>query len=386
MIVSEARLREVAAAFRAMTGLQLAEFDALAQDRVPSIAAAVTAEQDRRRGRQRRRAAGGGHPFTLSFREQLLLVVVWLRVYPTSPVLGFLFGISHPTVLRTIERVLPILEQAGRDTMRLPGHGERGRRSRRDLPDLLAAIPELAVIVDTCEQRVQRPRDRAAADRPYRGQKQQHTLKRQVAIDAASGKVVDGPDSVCGPTSDLTVLKAAGLLDRVAPDVGVLGDLASGGMAPLHPAGRGFTPRRKPRERPRPPDDSVYNTAFAAARSGVEHTIGRLRRYQALTQQDRQHRRGQAARVRAVAGLVNRQLDARVGALTCPRSFRRGGGSLPTSPIAHINYWVTTHLQVTTGQRRREAETVQRRRYVEPVRAISRGRSPRGGCRTPCSR
>jgi hypothetical protein len=107
MILSEGRLREKPAVFRAMTGLDREEFDALAQDVVPSIAAAVTAEQDRRRGRQRHRSAGGGHPFSLSFREQLLLVVVWLRVYPTSPVLGFLFGVSHPTVLRTIARVLP---------------------------------------------------------------------------------------------------------------------------------------------------------------------------------------------------------------------------------------------------------------------------------------
>ena len=223
MILSEGRLREKPAVFRAMTGLDREEFDALAQDVVPSIAAAVTAEQDRRRGRQRHRSAGGGHPFSLSFREQLLLVVVWLRVYPTSPVLGFLFGISHPTVLRTIARVLPILEQAGRDTMRLPGHGERGRRSQRALPDLLAAIPELAVIVDTFEQRVQRPRDQEAADRHYSGKKKQHTLKSQVAIDADSGKVVDVPDSVCGPTSDLRVLQASGLLDRLDPDVGVLG-------------------------------------------------------------------------------------------------------------------------------------------------------------------
>jgi hypothetical protein len=38
-------------------------------------------------------------------------------------VLGFLFGISHPTVLRTLARVLPVLEQAGRDTMRRLGSG-----------------------------------------------------------------------------------------------------------------------------------------------------------------------------------------------------------------------------------------------------------------------
>jgi hypothetical protein len=316
MILSEARLREVPAAFGAMTGLYLEEFDALAQDVVPLIAAAAAAERDQRRGRPRRRAAGGGHPFTLSFRAHLLLTVVWLRVYPTSPVLGFLFGISHPTVLRTIARVLPILEQVGRDTMRLPGHGERGRRSRRSLNDLLVAIPDLTVVIDTFEQRVQRPRDQEEADRDYSGKKKQHTLKSQVAINGDSGKIVDVPDSVCGPTNDLVLLKASGLLDRLAPDVGALGDLAYVGMAPLHPTGLGFTPRRKPRERPRPPEDIVYNTAFAAERITVEHTIGRLRRYQALTQQDRHHRRGHHARVRAVAGLVNRQLDYRFGALT----------------------------------------------------------------------
>jgi hypothetical protein len=282
------------------------------------VAATAAAESERRRrGQRRQRALGGGHPFALSFRAQLLLVVIWLRVYPTSPVLGFLFGVSHPTVLRTIARVLPILEQAGRDTMRLPGHGEPGRRSRRTLNDLLVAIPDLTVIIDSFEQRVQRPRDQEEADRYYSGKKKQHTLKSQVAIDGETGKVVDVSDSVCGPMSDLKLLAASGLLDRLDRDIGALGDLAYVGMAPLHPAGLGFTPRRKPREQPRPPEDIVYNTAFAAERISVEHTIGRLRRYQALTQLDRHHRQAHAARVRAVAGLVNRQLDHRFGALTC---------------------------------------------------------------------
>lgn len=315
MILSEWRLREKPGVFLAMTGLRLEEFDALARDVVPAVAASASAAQDQRRGRRRQRAAGGGHPFALTFRAQLLLVGIWLRVYPTSPVLGFLFGISHPTVLRTIARVLPILEQAGRDTMRLPGHSQRGRRSRRSLPELLAAIPELTVIIDTFEQRVQRPRDQEEADRHYSGKKKQHTLKSQVAIDGQTGKIVDIPASVCGPTSDLTVLRASGLLDRLDPDVGALGDLAYVGMVPLHPTGRGFTPRRKPREKPRPPEDIAYNTAFAAVRITVEHTIGRLRRYQALSQLDRHHRQGHTARVRAVAGLVNRQLDHRFGAL-----------------------------------------------------------------------
>jgi hypothetical protein len=41
----------------------------------------------------------------------------------------------------------------------------------------------------------------------------------------------------------------------------------------------------------------------------VEHGIGRMRRSQVLTQTGRHHRQGHSARGRAVAGLVNRQLD-----------------------------------------------------------------------------
>ena len=43
----------------------------------------------------------------------------------------------------------------------------------------------------------------------------------------------------------------------------------------------------------------------------VEHAVGRLRKYQALSQVDRHRRRQHTARVRAVAGLVNRMLDQR---------------------------------------------------------------------------
>jgi hypothetical protein len=108
--------------------LAIEEFDGLAQELVPTVAAAAAAaaEQARRGQPKRRRAAGGGHPFALSFRAQLLLVVIWLRQYPTSPVLGFLFGISHPTVLRTIARVLPILEQSGRTRCGCRGMGSAG--------------------------------------------------------------------------------------------------------------------------------------------------------------------------------------------------------------------------------------------------------------------
>ena len=55
--------------------------------------------------------------------------------------------------------------------------------------------------------------------------------------------------------------------------------------------------------------DRRYNRAFARRRVKVEHAIGRLRRFRSLAEADRHFRRGHGARVRAVAGLVNRLLE-----------------------------------------------------------------------------
>ena len=302
MILRGHHLRRQPPVFRALTGLAVADFDALAAALLPRHAAAARA----RLGRAgRRRASGGGHPCALPPRDQLLVAVVRLRRDPPYAVLGDRFGVSEPTARRTVGRLVRLLAAAGLDTMRLPDPG-KGRR--RDLDALLRETPALAVLVDTCAQRVQRPRDRRAADSDYGGKKQQHTLKSQLAVDERDGCIVDVAPSVRGPTAASTPLKGAGLLARLPAGVGALGDLAYVGIAEAHPAGLGATPRRTPRGKPRPEADSAYKRAFARRRVVVGHTIGRLRRYEALTQPDRHHRRGHTARVRAAAGLVNRQL------------------------------------------------------------------------------
>ncbi len=92
------------------------------------------------------------------------------------------------------------------------------------------------------------------------------------------------------------------------PGVGARGDLAYIGSAAAHPGGRGAAPRRKPRGQTRPAAAVAANRASARRRVAVEHTSGRPRRDDAPTRADRHHRRGHTARVRAVAGLLNRQL------------------------------------------------------------------------------
>jgi hypothetical protein len=308
MIMRYIHLTQHPNVFYSVTGLCVAEFDELLADVLPQYA---NQEQQRLERPDRQRAIGAGHPFELNVRDHILLTVVWLRVYPTHEVLGYLFGVSDSTVSRLIKRVLPVLEAAGRDTMRMP---DPGKKQRRTLDDLVQDTPELVVVIDSFEQRVQRPRDRDEADGYYSGKKKQHTLKSQVAVDETTGQVVDVADSVRGPTADLTLLKQSQLLDRLPPGVGGIGDLAYVGIDKLHPDGLGAAPRRKPRGKPRPAEDVAYNTAFSRRRIIVENTIGRMRRYQSVTQTDRNHRQLHTPRVVAIAGLVNRQIAHRMPA------------------------------------------------------------------------
>ena len=141
MILRYERLQRFPTVFKSMTGLRTPQFDDLVTDVLPRFHAAEFARLNRP---DRTRAVGGGPDFELDPRNQILLTVIWLRLYPIHEVLAYLFGVSDTTVGRVIARVLPLLEVSGQDTMRLP---DPGRKRRRSLDALLSDTPELAVVI-----------------------------------------------------------------------------------------------------------------------------------------------------------------------------------------------------------------------------------------------
>ena len=305
MILRYRQLSQQPNLFLKLTGLRLTEFHALLLEVQPLLQAQRLARLTRP---DRKRAIGGGDKASLEERDQILLAVVWLRIYPTNELLGYLFGVSDSTVSRLIGRLIPLLAESGKDTMK---RTDPGRKHRLELPELLKELPELAVIVDSFEQKVQRPQTQSEADTYYSGKKKQHTLKSQLTVEAKTGRIVHVSGSVVGPTADFKLLEQSGLLQALPAGMGVMGDLGYVGLASRLP-GYGSTPRRKPRDKARPPEDIAYNRAYARIRIAVEHTIGRVRRYQALAQTDRHHRLLHTERVQAVSGLVNRQIDSRL--------------------------------------------------------------------------
>lgn len=299
------QLRQYPSVLLKMTGLRVEEWE----DLLPSVLLRFTEAEETRLSRdERQRDLGGGNKPSLASREQILLTVIWLRMYPTHDVLGFLFGVSQPTVGRHIQHVLPVLEQMGRTTMRMP---DLGRKRRRKLPDLLQGIPEIQVIVDTFEQPIQRPQHAEDRDPYYSGKKRSHTLKTQVTVQCETGYISDIADSVPGRQADITLLRQSGVLDRLPNGIGCLCDSAYQGVAKLHPLAFSAIKRLGGNAPPLTDEQLAYNRAFASQRILVENTLCRMRCFQCLTQRDRQHRQQHTARVCAVAGLVNFSLEAR---------------------------------------------------------------------------
>lgn len=285
--------------FRSVTGLKPHEFDEYVD---PLIIKLAQEERERLERDDRQRAIGGGRNYDLSWCDQFLLTLVWLRLYPTYVVLGYFFGVSDSTAYRAVERCLPLLESAGHEQIeRSRAHATRKRGY--SLAGIFEQVPGLAVIVDAFEQQIERPTERKKADEFYSGKQKQHTLMSQITTDAYTGEVLDVAESEPGRSQDKGYFNRSGTPDRLPDETTYMADLGYPGLDKDLP--RAAIPRKKPRNKPRPEEDKAFNTLFASARVVVENTIARIRQYQALMIRDRNHRRHHTARVVAVAGLVN---------------------------------------------------------------------------------
>ena len=299
MIFRYKALKKHPTIFRAVTGISVAEFDSYSEALIIKLAAE---ERSCLENKARKRAVGGGRNHELSWQNQLLLTLVWLRLYPTYEVLGYFFNVSDSSAHRVVKRCLPILEGEGkRQIEQSKAHAQRKRGYQ--LEEIFAQVPGLAVVIDAFEQQVERPSKQSIADQWYSGKKKRHTIMSQIGVDAYTGEVLDVAKSMRGGRQDKGYFNDSGTPDRLPEDTAFMGDLGYPGLDKDLPLAA--IPRKKPRGKPRPDEDIVYNKIFSQKRIIVENTIALLRRYLALLVRDRHHRTWHTERVLAVVGLVN---------------------------------------------------------------------------------
>jgi hypothetical protein len=238
------------------------------------------------------------------------MALIWLRIYPTYEVLGFFFSLAKPNARFNVEEILETLLSMTTFEFERPASE---RKKLRSVEAVMDAFPDVALVIDCKEQRIQRPSGRDeegnSRQRPYySGKKAAHTLKSEIAV-RPNGRVGAVSDSVPGSVHDLTLLRRTKLLERLDADEGGMMDKGYDGIGNDHPDRPLYTPYKARRNRPLTDLEEAYNAELSSYRIVVEHTNAQLQKYQALAQTYRHDREKHTRTVRVVAGLVNRQID-----------------------------------------------------------------------------
>jgi hypothetical protein len=255
---------------------------------------------------------GAGAAYRHDLRTRLLIALVWLRIYPTYEVLGFLFSLDKNNVHATVGDLLATLETLADFPFERPS---AERKKLRSVAAVMDAFPDVRVVIDAKEQRLQRPKSSKDDDRQrpyYSGKKKSHTLKNEVAV-TPEGRIGAVSESVPGGENhDLTLLRRTRLLDRLDPqDEGAMLDKGYQGVRKDYPEHPLYLPFKARRSQPLTEAEKAYNRHLARYRIVVEHTNAQLNQFQALAQVYRHARAGHSRVFRVVAYLVDRRIAER---------------------------------------------------------------------------
>ncbi len=247
-------LRSQPTLFFRLSGIRLHDFEVLAKETYPLW---LKSEHKRLSRTGRKRAIGAGHPYALDFAAQLLMCLIYYRTYTSHVFLGLVFSVSSPTVCRVNKSMTHLL--AG--YFKMP---EREvRLTEEEKGDLLY------LMVEGAERPVHRAGKPGKRKKNYSGKKKKHTNVHQIVTDNTKRILSVGPAQK-GSMHDKRIFDESRL--KKPPEMMVLGDLGY--------LETGFEfPIKKPKNKELSQEDKAYNRWHCCLRVGVEHAIGRMKKF-----------------------------------------------------------------------------------------------------------
>jgi len=314
MITYEKLLKKPQVA-KSLIGMPLVEYDKFYAEFEQAHEARLQASTTTRGGKKKRqRAVGAGRQYKYDLRDRLLMTLFWLKAYTTYELLGFFYDLNKTNIEDNLKLVLDIL--ASMTSFNFEGP-KADRQKLHSMAEVMDAFPDVRLIIDAKEQRIERPRSKKDQDgkvqdrqKPYySGKKKAHTLKNQVAISPI-GLVEHASESVPGgSTHDVTLLRQTQLLSELAEDEAAMLDKGYDGIAADYPDKKLYLPFKARRNHPLTEEQKTYNRFLAKYRIVVEHTMAQLNKFQVLVQRFRHQLTKHSAIFRIVCGLVNRRIQ-----------------------------------------------------------------------------
>jgi hypothetical protein len=216
----------------------------------------------------RKRAVGGGRRPDMDFESQLLMCLIYYRTYISHEFLGLLFGVSDSTSIRVVNTMTEVLSKH----FLMPER--KIRLSEEEKADLVY------LMVDGTERPVQRSQKPGARKKSYSGKKKRHTAVHQIVTDDKKRILAVGP-AQDGRKHDKKIYDESRL--EKPPDVLGLGDLGYQGTVLEIPI-------KKLKKKELSKEDKKYNTWFSRLRIGVEHAIGRMKKFRVFADIHRKNR------------------------------------------------------------------------------------------------
>lgn len=300
---------------KSLIGMSLVELDSFYAEFEKAHEERLQASQKTRRGqKKRRRGVGAGRKHKYDLRDRLLMTLFWLKAYTTYELLGFFYDLDKTNIEDNLILILETLEGMTAFEFERPATERKKLHSATEVMD---AFPDVRLIIDGKEQRVERPKNKKDKDgnvqdrqKPYySGKKKTHTIKNQVAV-APHGRIDDVSGSVPGgATHDVMLLRQTDLLSKLDTDEAAMMDKGYDGIATDYPDKKLYLPYKARRNHPLTEEQKAYNRFLAKYRIVVEHTMAQLNKFQILAQRFR-HQPDKHSRIfRIVASLVNRRIQ-----------------------------------------------------------------------------
>lgn len=276
---------------RAVLGVSKEEFLAL----LPAFTQIVQEEAERKR---RKRAFGGGSNGKIKpAKKKLFFILLYVKAYPTFDVAAFMFGSSKTRTHIWAHNILPLLEKTLGRKVALP------KRRISSPEEFLAAFPGIKeVMIDGVERPTVRSRKNKVQGKHYSGKKKRHMRKNIVIADKKKRILVLTP-SKHGKVHDKKLSDKALAVVRVPKEVTLLADTGFVGIDKQHP--NTLLPKKKPRGGVLTDAEKAMNRLISSVRIGVEHAIGGMKRFRAVSDIYRNKKGWDDNLVNVAAGLWN---------------------------------------------------------------------------------
>lgn len=256
--------------WNALIGINQKEFDTL----LPLFSNAWQTFLATKPNRKRRPGAGikGVLP---GATEKLFFALMYLKIYPTFDVMGFMWGTDRTRAHKWTHKLLPILEHG----LHISGH--LPKRKITSVEEFFKAFPEAKdVFVDGTERPVQKPKNQKRRKKLYSGKKK-GTMRKNIVMSNEKRKILYLSKTRSGRRHDRRIFDKDHIARTIPDDVTAWVDTGFKGMETIHPNTQ--MPKKRTKNHPLTPEEKENNRIISGIRIVAEHVHAGMKRLKAAT-------------------------------------------------------------------------------------------------------